>query len=175
VRRKWAGHRARSRRTFEREFTPAFFPFSTLNWISNDRLVDFGQDMNRFLFMAADFLSRPPGFYVMLIAMVLCTALVPFGLTNVVTYALSVAAIVITGVVLIQGYRDTAAIHAKLDEIIVALDETRNDVVGLEHSDPEEIKEKLVNLEEEAGKALANFQSLSDKRERPEAIGGDHK
>ena len=131
--------------------------------------------MNRFLFVAADFLSRPPGFYAMLIAMVLCTALVPFGLTNTVTYALSVAAIVITGVVLIQGYRDTAAIHAKLDEIIVALDETRNDVVGLEHSDPEEIKEKLVNLEEEAGKALANFQSLSDKRERPEAIGGDHK
>ena len=131
--------------------------------------------MNRFLFVAADFLSRPPGFYAMLMAMVLCTALVPFGLTNTVTYALSVAAIVITGVVLIQGYRDTAAIHAKLDEIIVALDETRNDVVGLEHSDPEEIKEKLVNLEEEAGKALANFQSLSDKRERPEAIGGDHK
>ena len=124
--------------------------------------------MNRFLFFAADFLSRPPGFYAMLIAMVLCTALVPFGLTNTVTYALSVAAIVITGVVLIQGYRDTAAIHAKLDEIIVALDETRNDVVGLEHSDPEEIKEKLVNLEEEAGKALATFQSLSDNRERPD-------
>ena len=124
--------------------------------------------MNRFLFVAADFLSRPPGFYAMLIAMVLCTALVPFGLTNTVTYALSVAAIVITGVVLIQGYRDTAAIHAKLDEIIVALDETRNDVVGLEHSDPEEIKEKLVKLEEEAGKALATFQSVSDNRERPD-------
>jgi len=108
--------------------------------------------MNRFLFMAADFLSRPPGFYVMLIAMVLCTALVPFGLTNAVTYALSVAAIVITGVVLIQGYRDTAAIHAKLDEIIVALDETRNDVVGLEHAEPEEIREKLVKLEEEAAR-----------------------
>ncbi|WP_109671899.1 low affinity iron permease family protein [Mesorhizobium loti] len=106
--------------------------------------------MNRFLFVAADFLSRPPGFYVMLIAMVLCTALVPFGLTNVVTYALSVAAIVITGVVLIQGYRDTAAIHAKLDEIIVSLAETRNDVVGLEHAEPEQIREKLAILEEEA-------------------------
>jgi low affinity Fe/Cu permease len=87
--------------------------------------------MNRFLFMVGDFLSRPPGFYVLLIAMLLCTALVPFGLTNVVTYALSVAAIVITGVVLIQGYRDTAAIHAKLDEIIVSLEETRNDVGGI--------------------------------------------
>ncbi|MGX9143453.1 low affinity iron permease family protein [Mesorhizobium sp. 128a] len=106
--------------------------------------------MNRFLFLAADFLSRPPGFYVMIVAMIICTALVPFGLTNAVTYALSVAAIVITGVVLIQGYRDTAAIHAKLDEIIVSLNETRNDVVGLEHQDPEEIKAKLRKLEDEA-------------------------
>ncbi|TGQ63456.1 MAG: hypothetical protein E5V49_12585 [Mesorhizobium sp.] len=106
--------------------------------------------MNRFLFRTADFLSSPPGFYVMLVAMVLCTLLVPFGLTNVVTYALSVAAIVITGVVLIQGYRDTAAIHAKLDEIVVALKETRNEVVGLEHAQPEEIREKLKELEREA-------------------------
>ena len=110
--------------------------------------------MNKFLFAAADFLSRPPGFYVMIIAMAVCTALVPFGLTNTVTYALSVAAIVITGVVLIQGYRDTAAIHAKLDEIIVALNETRNDVVGLEHADPKEIKVKLGKLEEEAARTV---------------------
>jgi low affinity Fe/Cu permease len=109
--------------------------------------------MNRFLFVAADFLSRPPGFYVMIAAMVACTVLVPFGLTNVVTYALSVAAIIITGVVLIQGYRDTAAIHAKLDEIVVALKETRNDVVGLEHADPDEIREKIIALEEEAARS----------------------
>lgn len=106
--------------------------------------------MNRMLFQAADFLSRPPGFYVVLILMVLCTVLVPFGMTDVVTYALSVAAIMITGIVLIQGYRDTAAIHAKLDEIVVALGETRNDVVGLEHADPKEIKEAVDRLEEEA-------------------------
>jgi low affinity Fe/Cu permease len=37
--------------------------------------------MNRLLFLAADFLSRPPGFYVMVVAMVICTALVPFGPT----------------------------------------------------------------------------------------------
>ncbi|PTE12386.1 low affinity iron permease family protein [Mesorhizobium helmanticense] len=106
--------------------------------------------MNKLLFAVAEFLSRPPGFYVMIIAMAVSTALVPFGLTNVVTYALSVAAIIITGVVLIQGYRDTAAIHAKLDEIIVALNETRNDVVGLEHADPKEIKARLAQVEAEA-------------------------
>ena len=78
--------------------------------------------MNRILFKLSDFLSRPPGFNFVLGAMVLCTVLVPFGLTEVVTYALSVLAIIITGVVLIQGFRDTAAMHAKLDEIIVSLD-----------------------------------------------------
>jgi low affinity Fe/Cu permease len=106
--------------------------------------------VNRFLFLAAEFLSRPPGFYALIVAMVFCTLLVPFGLTNIVTYALSVAAILITGVVLIQGYRDTAAIHAKLDELIIALAETRNDVVGLEHADPHEINSKLTQLEQEA-------------------------
>jgi low affinity Fe/Cu permease len=107
--------------------------------------------MNKIVFAVADFLSRPPGFYITLAAMVFCTALVPLGLTDVVTYALSVMAIIITGVVLIQGYRDTAALHAKLDELIVALKETRNDVVGLEHRDPAEISEAIKRLEDEAG------------------------
>ena len=106
--------------------------------------------MNRLLFQAADFLSRPPGFYFLMVAMAACTAVVPFGWTNVVTYALSVMAIVITGVVLIQGYRDTAALHAKLDEIVISLREARNDVVGLEHADPDEIKGVLECLEHEA-------------------------
>ena len=106
--------------------------------------------MNRFLFQLGDFLSSPPGFYLVLVAMAVCTVLVPLGFTEVVTYVLSVAAIVITGVVLIQGYRDTAAIHAKLDEIIIALRETRNDVVGLEHQDPKDIKRELARLENEA-------------------------
>jgi low affinity Fe/Cu permease len=79
-----------------------------------------------------------------------CTALVPLGLTDIVTYALSVLAIVITGVVLVQGYRDTAAIHAKLGEIVIALRETRNDVIGLEHAGPSEIKQVVETLEREA-------------------------
>ncbi|PDT43940.1 low affinity iron permease family protein [Sinorhizobium fredii] len=106
--------------------------------------------MNHVLFRMADFLSRPPGFYFVIVAMIVSTALVPFGLTNVVTYALSVLAILITGVVLIQGYRDTAAIHAKLDEIIVSMRETRNEVVGLEHEQPEHIAAAVQRLEAEA-------------------------
>ena len=128
--------------------------------------------MNRLLFRAADFLSRPPGFYAMLAAMVACTLLVPFGLTNAVTYALSVAAIIITGVVLIQGYRDTAAIHAKLDEIVIALGQTRNDVVGLEHAEPHEIKSKLDELEMEA-ECLAATQTLPAAMNKAgAAVGG---
>lgn len=106
--------------------------------------------MNQLLFRLADFLSRPPGFYIVLIGMIVATMLVPLGWTDVVTYALSVLAIVITGIVLIQGYRDTAAIHAKLDEIIVSLKETRNDVVGLEKEEPEKIKQAVDRLEREA-------------------------
>jgi low affinity Fe/Cu permease len=106
--------------------------------------------MSRLLFGLADFLSRPPGFFVVLGAMVVCVGLVPAGFTDLVTFALSVAAVVITCVVLIQGYRDTSAIHAKLDEIIVALRETRNDVVGLEHAEPHEIRAVVERLEREA-------------------------
>lgn len=62
---------------------------------------------------------------------------------------MSVAAI-IAGVVLVQGFRDTAAIHAKFDEIAVALKETRNEVVGLEHEDPDRIKTAVDRIEKEA-------------------------
>ena len=111
--------------------------------------------MNQLLFRASDFLSRPPGFYWVLLAMAAATLLVPLGWTEVVTYVLSVLAIVITGIVLIQGYRDTAAIHAKLDELIVALKETRNDVVGLEKEDPQKIKAAVERLEREAVEGAA--------------------
>lgn len=104
------------------------------------------------LFRLAEFLSRPPGFYAILVGMAIVTAAVPLGYTEVVTYVLSVLAIVITGVVLIQGYRDTAAIHAKLDEIVVSLQEARNEVVGLEHGSPEKIEEQIEKIENEASK-----------------------
>ncbi len=113
-------------------------------------MMRLGAAMNAVLVKMADYLSRPPGFYSVLFAMVVSTLLVPLGWTEVVTYVLSVAAIVITGVVLIQGYRDTSAIHAKLDEIILALKETHNDVVGLEHEEPSKIERKLAEIEREA-------------------------
>lgn len=106
--------------------------------------------MNKWLFGTSEFLSSPPGFYAVLAAMVVCTLLVPLGWTDVVTFFLSVLAIVISGIVLIQGYRDTAALHAKLDELIIALRETRNDLVGLEHEEPEKIAAVVNEIEERA-------------------------
>jgi low affinity Fe/Cu permease len=108
--------------------------------------------VNHWLYQSAEFLSKPPGFYWMLGVMVAATGFVPFGWTNQVTYALSVAAIVITGVVLIQGYRDTAAIQAKLDEIVLAMNAARNEVIGLEKREPEEIAEEIEKIEHEAGR-----------------------
>ena len=105
---------------------------------------------NTLLFKLAEFLARPLGFYAVLGLMVVSTVLLPFGYTDVVTYVLSVAAIVITGVVLIQGYRDTAAIHAKLDEIIVAMRHTRNELVGVERQDPKAIDALLHEIEARA-------------------------
>lgn len=110
---------------------------------------------NDALFRLASFLSRPPGFYILMATMAGLSLLLPFGLTEFVTYILSVAAIIITGIVLLQGYRDTAAIHAKLDEIVIALKETRNDVVGLEHAQASEIREHLEVLEKEAEEQMS--------------------
>jgi len=107
--------------------------------------------MNHLLFSAADFLSRPPGFYWMLGAMLVCTAAWVLGIDeNMITFFLSVLAIVVTGIVLIQGYRDTAAIQAKLDELILAQEKARNEVVGLEKEEPERIAQEVEKLEEEA-------------------------
>lgn len=107
--------------------------------------------MNHLLFSAADFLSRPPGFYWMLGAMLVCTAAWLFGIDeNMITFFLSVLAIVVTGIVLIQGYRDTAAIQAKLDELILAQAAARKEVVGLEKQEPERIAQEVEKLEEEA-------------------------
>lgn len=61
-----------------------------------------GHGVNHVLFKVAELLSKPPGFYAMIVLMVACSIAVPLGVDeNVVTFGLSVLAIVITGVVLI--------------------------------------------------------------------------
>jgi low affinity Fe/Cu permease len=106
--------------------------------------------MNAVLFSLASFFSRPPGFYVLIGSTALCTLVAAWGYVEVTTYYLSVLAIVLSGVVLIQNYRDTAAMQAKLDEIICALAEARNEIVGLEHEAPETIRKTLKEIEDRA-------------------------
>jgi low affinity Fe/Cu permease len=107
--------------------------------------------MNRALFWISEQLSKPPGFYVMLLGMAACSAAVVAGFDyNLITFALSVLAIVITGVVLVQGFRDTAAIQAKLDELILAVSAARNEMVGLEKREAAEIELTVAELEAEA-------------------------
>jgi low affinity Fe/Cu permease len=66
------------------------------------------------------------------------------------TYIVSFTALALTGVVLIQNARDTAAMQAKLNELIVAVSAARNEVVGLEHGSAEEIRKRADDIEERA-------------------------
>lgn len=50
----------------------------------------------------------------MLLLMAACTVLVSLGMIEVVTHFLSVLAIIISSIVLIEGYGDTAALTRKL-------------------------------------------------------------
>ncbi|RWK18860.1 MAG: hypothetical protein EOR43_25005 [Mesorhizobium sp.] len=103
--------------------------------------------MHRPLYFLAEFFSKPPGFYMLLAAALICAAIAsaPLG-----TYIVSISALALTGVVLIQNARDTAAMQAKLNEIIFALEAARNEVVGLEHESPEDINEERENIETRA-------------------------
>ena len=99
--------------------------------------------------------------------MLVCTLVVPLGVDeNIVTFGLSVAAIVITGVVLIQGYRDTAAIQAKLDELILVTKSARNELVGLEKEEPEKIAEEVEEIEAEAKNAEDKNRTVARARQR---------
>lgn len=106
--------------------------------------------MNRYLFASADFLAKPPGFWWVMAAMLLGSAWAWFGVVEIVTYALSVLAIIYGGMVLLQGSRDTTAIHVKLDTLIHAAEEAQNDLVGLEHETVEVIEARRAEVERTA-------------------------
>ena len=66
---------------------------------------------------------------------------------------LSVAAIVISGVILVAGARSEAALHVKLDYLIEHSEAT-NKVVGIEHRDAREIEEERARVEQEAAEMV---------------------
>ena len=89
---------------------------------------------------------------------VLCVAWLIIGWNvNILTAALSIMAITLTQMVLnnqnereADAHRRDVAMHAKLDELIAASRKARNDLVGLEERDEEEI----VQLKDEVKEAI---------------------
>src|SRR5262245_15041130 len=73
---------------------------------------------------------------------------------------LSVAAIVISGVILVARARSEAALHVKLDYLI-EVSKASNKVVGIEHKDASEIEAERKRVEEEA---LAMVEEALERR-----------
>lgn len=102
----------------------------------------------------ATFLSTTTGFLVVFSTVMLgLLVMYLFGFNEIVSLAvnlyLSIAAIIISGVILLQNDKDVAAIHAKLDEVLIRLPGS-NELVGLEHQLQEEIATKRAEVEKKA-------------------------
>ena len=114
--------------------------------------------MSRIINGVAGFLSTAIGFALTFLAL-----LVGIGIGAAVQFNdvfmfgfnifLSVAAIVISGIILVSGARSEAALHVKLDYLIENSKAT-NAAIGLEHKDVGEIEKERARIEEHAKQAL---------------------
>ena len=123
-------------------------------------LHEFGCRMSEWV---SDFAAHP---YVQMGLVLFCVSWFAFGLdTNLLTAALSILAITLTQMVLnrqnereAEAHRRDVAMHAKLDELIVAVTHAHNDMAGIEDL-PEEV---IVELKEEV---LGNLDQANDERD----------
>lgn len=109
--------------------------------------------MSRIINTIADFLSTATGFvatFVILLVGIAIGRLLQFneGFMFGFNIFLSVAAIVISGIILVAGARSEAALHVKLDHLIESSRAT-NKVIGLEHKDNREIEAERDRVEQE--------------------------
>lgn len=114
--------------------------------------------VSRFINLLAEFLSTWRGFlatFLVLMAGIGIGAALRFDENFMFGFNifLSVAAIVIGGVILVAGARSEAALHVKLDYLIEHSPAT-NKVVGLEHRDAPEIEEERQRVEQEAAEMI---------------------
>lgn len=114
--------------------------------------------MTRLINAIADFLSTAQGFlwtFLALVAGIAIGFLVQFneGFMFGFNIFLSVAAIVISGIILVAGARSEAALHVKLDYLI-EYSRATNKVIGIEHKDNKEIEAERKRVEAEAEKEL---------------------
>ena len=114
--------------------------------------------VSHFINLLAEFLSTWRGFlatFLVLVAGIGIGAALQFDENFMFGFNifLSVAAIVISGVILVAGARSEAALHVKLDYLIEHSNAT-NKVVGLEHKDAHEIEEERKRVEQEAAEMV---------------------
>jgi low affinity Fe/Cu permease len=127
--------------------------------------------MTRLINAIADFLSTAVGFLATFVALVLGVAigfLVQFneGFMFGFNLALSVLAIIVSGVILVAGARSEAALHVKLDYLIEHSKAT-NRIIGIEHKDNREIEAERTRVEEEARRQIED----TIEREVEEEVG----
>lgn len=106
----------------------------------------------------ATFLSTTTGFLITFVALVVgigIGALLQFNDAFMFGFniLLSVAAIVISGIILVSGARSEAALHVKLDYLI-EFSKASNKTVGLEHQDVATIERERQRVEKEAAGAI---------------------
>ena len=100
--------------------------------------------------------GKPPAFVIALTIIVVWGVSGPiFGWSDTWQLVINTGTTIVTFlmVFLIQNAqnRDAAAIQAKLDEVIRAVDHARNSFIGIEHLSDSELHELLADLEEKYG------------------------
>lgn len=110
--------------------------------------------LSRIIDRIADFLSTAMGFVLTFVGLIVgigIGAMVQFNDAFMFGFNifLSVAAIVISGIILVSGARSEAALHVKLDYLIEESKAT-NKAIGLEHKDVVEIEKERKAVEEHA-------------------------
>jgi len=122
--------------------------------MSSERDTSSSFTPSRFINGVAEFLSTATGFVWTFVALLLGVAMGAFVQFNEsfmfgFNLLLSVAAIVISGIILVAGARSEAALHVKLDYLIEE-SKASNKAVGLEHKEAEEIEAERQRVEEKA-------------------------
>jgi low affinity Fe/Cu permease len=131
--------------------------------------------MSRFINSIAEFLSTAQGFittFVLLLLGIAIGVLVQFneGFMFGFNLLLSVAAIVISGVILVAGARSEAALHVKLDYLI-EYSKATNDAIGIEHKDVHEIEKERERVEAEVKGKLDDMVEEEVREEVAEQLG----
>lgn len=131
--------------------------------------------VSRFINQIAEFLSTAHGFvttFVLLIVGIAIGALLQFNESFMFGFNifLSVAAIVISGVILVAGARSEAALHVKLDYLIES-SKAKNRAIGIEHKDVHEIEKERKRVESEVSEELDQMVEAEVREEVAEQLG----